>query len=108
GLARSLFTESAQVGPVEVDQASGPSERRQVPMSHAQQIERFSPACEPGAEQAQPVLLSWIDPLDGGRLWVELWSSREFVDELLSQGFEVRCVQEDETASSLCVRILHR
>lgn len=55
-----------------------------------------------------PVRLSWKDPEDGQVLWVELWGTRELVGELLDQGFEVRTVTEDETASSLCVRILHR
>lgn len=55
-----------------------------------------------------PVRLSWKDPEDGQVLWVELWGTRELVGELLEQGFEVRTVSEDETASSLCVRILQR
>jgi hypothetical protein len=51
--------------------------------------------------------MTWTDPEDGDELWIEMWGSREFVDELLAQGFEIRSLGEDETLSSLCVRILH-
>lgn len=63
-----------------------------------------------GAEgvEARPVLLSWTDPEDGETLWVEMWATSEFVDDLIAQGFEVRAIGEDETASSLFVRIRHR
>ena len=53
----------------------------------------------------RPVHMSWTDPEDGDELWIEMWGTREFVDELLAQGFEIRSVDEDETLSSLCVRI---
>lgn len=56
----------------------------------------------------RPVLLSWTDPEEGETLWVEMWATPEFVDDLLAQGFAVRPIAEDETASSLFVRILHR
>ena len=56
---------------------------------------------------ARPVFLTWTDPEDGDELWIEMWGSHDFVDELLQQGFQVRVVEEDETASSLCVRIVH-
>jgi hypothetical protein len=49
--------------------------------------------------------MTWTDPQDGDELWVEMWGTREFVDELLAQGFVIRAVGEDETLSSLCVRI---
>lgn len=57
---------------------------------------------------ASPVLLSWTDPEEGETLWVEMWATPEFVDDLLAQGFAVRAIGEDETATSLFVRILHR
>lgn len=60
------------------------------------------------APTAGPVLLSWTDPEEGETLWVEMWATPEFVDDLLAQGFAVRPVAEDESASSLFVRILHR
>ena len=53
----------------------------------------------------RPVHMSWTDPEDGEELWIEMWGTRKFVDELLAQGFEIRSVDEDETLSSLCVRI---
>ena len=53
----------------------------------------------------RPVHMTWTDPQDGDELWVEMWGTREFVDELLAQGFVIRAVGEDETLSSLCVRI---
>ena len=55
----------------------------------------------------RPVHMTWTDPQDGDELWIEMWGSRDFVDELLAQGFEIRTLAEDETLSSLCVRILH-
>ena len=54
----------------------------------------------------RPVHMTWTDPEDGEELWIEMWGSREFVEELLAQGFEIRALAEDETLSSLCVRIL--
>jgi hypothetical protein len=63
---------------------------------------------DPSASGARrPVHLSWTDPEDGEQLWIEMWGSRAFVDELVAQGFEIRTLAEDETLSSLCVRILH-
>ena len=63
---------------------------------------------EPRASSGRrPVHMTWTDPQDGEELWIEMWGSREFVDELLAQGFAIRSVAEDETLSSLCVRILH-
>jgi len=54
-----------------------------------------------------PTLLRWTDPEGGEVLWVEMWGTREFVQDLVAQGFEVRRVEDqDESASSLCVRIL--
>jgi hypothetical protein len=62
---------------------------------------------EPRANAGRrPVHMTWTDPQDGEELWIEMWGSREFVDELLAQGFAIRSVAEDETLSSLCVRIL--
>lgn len=52
--------------------------------------------------------LAWTDPEAGETLWIELWGSPEFVDDLVAQGFRVQAIAEDETASSLCVRIQHR
>ncbi|MFO1009166.1 MAG: hypothetical protein U1F29_03805 [Planctomycetota bacterium] len=65
---------------------------------------------DPGAssEVERPVRLAWTDPEQGETLWIELWGSPEFVDDLVAQGFSVRPVADDETASSLCVRIQHR
>jgi hypothetical protein len=65
-------------------------------------------AHESAESAARPVLLSWKDPEEGETLWVEMWGSREFIDDLVAQGFEVRRIEDDESASSLCVRILHR
>lgn len=65
---------------------------------------RSEPRANPGR---RPVHMTWTDPQDGEELWIEMWGSREFVDELLAQGFAIRSVGEDETLSSLCVRILH-
>ncbi|MBI5363138.1 MAG: hypothetical protein HZA53_08160 [Planctomycetes bacterium] len=61
-----------------------------------------------GVSATHPVRLAWTDPEEGETLWVELWGTREFVADLVAQGFEVRPVAEDETASTLCVRIQQR
>lgn len=74
----------------------------------------FPNASEPADSSAstrppeRPVRLAWTDPEEGETLWVELWGTREFVADLVAQGFEVRAIAEDETASSLCVRIQQR
>jgi len=68
--------------------------------------ERPSDPCETSAAR-RPVHLTWTDPEDGEELWIEMWGSSEFVDELLAQGFEIHTLAEDETLSSLCVRIQH-
>jgi hypothetical protein len=61
---------------------------------------------DPGAgSDRRPVHMTWTDPEDGEELWIEMWGSRDFVDELLAQGFEIHTLGEDETLSSLCVRI---
>ena len=67
--------------------------------------ERRSDPCD--STGRRPVHLTWTDPEDGEELWIEMWGSRDFVDELLAQGFEIHTLAEDETLSSLCVRILH-
>ena len=59
------------------------------------------------SEGRRPIHMTWTDPEDGAELWIEMWGSRDFVDELLAQGFEIHALAEDETLSSLCVRILH-
>ncbi|MBK7874727.1 MAG: hypothetical protein IPJ77_03085 [Planctomycetes bacterium] len=67
---------------------------------------RSDPVTAPVADR--PVRLAWTDPEEGETLWIELWGSPEFVDDLVAQGFRVQTLDEDETASSLCVRIQHR
>jgi hypothetical protein len=75
-------------------------------------MKRVEPADEPSRTDQRadavprPIHMTWTDPEDGDELWIEMWGSREFVDELLAQGFAIRSVAEDETLSSLCVRIL--
>jgi hypothetical protein len=76
------------------------------PTSTTKRASGIHAAVEPSAES--PVLLSWTDAEAGETLWVEMWATPEFVADLLAQGFEVRPVAEDETATSLFVRILHR
>jgi hypothetical protein len=60
----------------------------------------------PREEADEPLFLSWIDPKSGEELAVEMWGSREFADELVELGFEVRgAALDDESASSLFVVI---
>jgi hypothetical protein len=81
-------------------------ERGRIPMK------RVEPAGEESRSELHaspgriPVHMTWTDPQDGEELWIEMWGSRDFVDELLAQGFEIRTLAEDETLSSLCVRIM--
>ena len=58
------------------------------------------------ADGDEPLLLSWIDPQSGAELSVEMWGPREFAEELVELGFEVRThAPEDESVSSLFVVI---
>jgi hypothetical protein len=43
-----------------------------------------------GAGIGEPVLLSWTDHSSGEELWVEMWGSGTFVQELLGLGFARR------------------
>ena len=43
-----------------------------------------------GAGVGEPVLLSWTDLSSGEELWVEMWGSGTFVEELLGLGFAHR------------------
>jgi hypothetical protein len=77
-------------------------------IQHDDDTAPFERTHEPADRVTRPVLLSWKDPEEGATLWVEMWGSREFIEDLVAQGFEIRRVEDDESASSLCVRILHR
>ena len=59
-------------------------------------------ACD---DRDEPLRLCWIDPKTGDELAVEMWGSREFADELVELGFEVKSPLGDESASSLFVVI---
>jgi len=91
---------------VEREMKTRARERGRIPMKRVEPADEES-GSEPRANPVRrPVHMTWTDPQDGEELWIEMWGSREFVDDLLAQGFAIRSVAEDETLSSLCVRIM--
>ena len=50
-----------------------------------------------------PVRLRWRDAVSGEDVWIDLAGPREFVADLVEQGFEIRLEPRDVPTLSRCV-----